>query len=221
MVFHLSNTTKVGKCWDLPAKTTCPIQSEICSGCYATRGYFRYKGPKKLRADNYNGLLEEGVEAWVAWINATLKTYAWGVSGLPFRIHSSGDFFSYDYFAGWVRVAKSNPNINFFAPTHNHKLVRRAASKIALPKNLALALSCIKGTQQHRKVNAAILYVRLQQPNALIHRAYVARSIQEVPGKAFVCPASGTPKQKLFKSCREAGCRWCYDASGDIVYLWH
>ena len=52
------------------------------------------------------------------------------------RIHSSGDFYSKQYFDAWVKVAKSRPDIQFFAYTKGLQYV--SATK---PDNLSLIYS--------------------------------------------------------------------------------
>lgn len=127
--------------WNLPTGTTCPhardckITVNRETGRFRTRrGYFhcyaafseRFPAVREHRWRNYEYVL------------------AGGIPGLPkdcrhVRIHSSGDFYSQEYFDMWLEVARVNPAINFWAFTKslNFWLARRNS----IPTNLILTAS--------------------------------------------------------------------------------
>lgn len=115
--------------FDLPAGYTCPMASlcksyanretgKITDGkdmifrCYAASGEAAFKNARLLRWHNFDLLKVLDFDGMVSLIENSLTNKIEVV-----RIHSSGDFFSLDYFNAWVRVAKNHPEIKFFGYT--------------------------------------------------------------------------------------------------------
>lgn len=115
--------------FDLPAGWSCPMAS-ICQSradkitgkisdgkdclfrCYAASSEAAFSSVRALRWNNFDALRHATLDDMVELI----------LSGLPkftkiVRIHSSGDFFSKNYFMAWVRVAELRPDITFFGYT--------------------------------------------------------------------------------------------------------
>lgn len=114
--------------FDLPAGYTCPmadkckayanrITGKIIDGenmvfrCYAASGESLFKNTRFARWHNYELLRcnEDNMHNIIAQsLPKDVKVV---------RVHSSGDFFSYDYFQAWCTVAKNNPDVIFFGYT--------------------------------------------------------------------------------------------------------
>lgn len=57
------------------------------------------------------------------------------------RVHVSGDFYSQEYFDGWMAAAADRPNCHFYAYTKSAKFVDKGLSDKSIPKNFAINLS--------------------------------------------------------------------------------
>ena len=72
------------------------------------------------------------------------------------RIHSSGDFYNYDYILKWLSIADSLPHVTFYAYTKSVRLFKKLKS---IPKNFIVIYSyggkddhLIKKSDRHAKV---------------------------------------------------------------------
>jgi len=115
--------------FDLPAGYTCPAAS-ICKAyadkgngkiidsktmvfrCYAASVESRFKNSRLAHWHNYDLLKNLSESKMVELINRSIPKTAKII-----RLHSSGDFFSKDYFNAWLEVALKNSNITFFGYT--------------------------------------------------------------------------------------------------------
>ncbi|MBE0573627.1 hypothetical protein IH575_01855 [Candidatus Dojkabacteria bacterium] len=124
---YLSIARKHVWSFGIPAGYTCPKASlcqsyanpktgKITDGkdcqfrCYAASLEARYPNSRKNHWDNYNNLLY------------TDDIYRLIMRSIPkhakiIRIHSSGDFYSKEYFLAWCEVARMRPDITFFGYT--------------------------------------------------------------------------------------------------------
>jgi hypothetical protein len=121
--------------FDIPAGYTC-TKAKICKGfanrktgkvtrigrlfCYAVHQEAYLKAVRAFRWSNYMALLEcaNDINQMVNVIIAAM-----GKKFRVVRIHSAGDFFSYNYFMAWVRVAEIFPNVSFFGYTKHLEYV--------------------------------------------------------------------------------------------------
>jgi len=127
--------------WNLPTGTTCPFAMEckvtvdrltgkfdIHRGqykCYAA-GPERFPAVREHRWNNFEYVKNGGIPVIPKECNAI-------------RIHAAGDFFNQVYFDMWVKVAKQNPNVEFWAYT---KSVNYWVKRINdIPTNLVLTAS--------------------------------------------------------------------------------
>ena len=115
---------------DLPAGFTCP-NADICKTfahrktgklircgrvlCYAAKIEAMYPSVRKAHWNNYDMLLSRNNSFvdMAELIHVSLETTRIKVV----RIHSSGDFFSDNYFKAWELVASWNPKIAFYGYT--------------------------------------------------------------------------------------------------------
>ena len=106
---YLKNTnSKLGKgiySFDLPSVTSCPNYTECEKTCYAQKGRFIFGSVKKSNQYNYIVALNDLNHLQKSLIkeirNNDIRTI---------RIHSSGDFFSKEYFLMWVAIANKFEN---------------------------------------------------------------------------------------------------------------
>lgn len=115
-------------CFDLPAGYSCPAADmclsyanrktgKITDGknckfrCYAASNESAFTNARNLRWHNFDALRMAG-EGMVQLLLDSLPSDI-----RVLRIHSSGDFFSREYFNAWVNVAKNRPEITFFGYT--------------------------------------------------------------------------------------------------------
>jgi len=132
--------------FNLPAGHSCPfakdckIKVDRITGkfdiigkkyrCYAASAE-RFPGVRKSRWANFEAMLHR--EEIVIPKDAT-----------HIRIHSSGDFFSQDYFDRWLEVCRKNPKVKFWAFTKSIQFWVNRLGQI--PSNLTLQAS--KGSMQ-------------------------------------------------------------------------
>lgn len=126
---HLADALHLKKnqvvCFDLPAGWTCPnavdckakadrYTGKITDGkgmkfrCYASSVESYSPGARKVRWDNFIGVKTNALENLENALNPKIKII---------RIHSSGDFFSPEYFQAWVKFAENHPEIIIFGYT--------------------------------------------------------------------------------------------------------
>lgn len=113
--------------FDLPAGFTCPM-ADMCQ-TYSNRLTGKITDGKNAKFRCYASNLESAFKnvRLAHWFNFDAIRESSNVgelinSSLPknvkvVRIHSSGDFFTRDYFMAWVRVAELNPQVSFFGYT--------------------------------------------------------------------------------------------------------
>src|SRR3954452_4435690 len=99
--------------WSLPAVETCPGRSSLCeSVCYARSGRFRTQFIQDRLQANLDASLQDDFERrMVAEIRRR------GVHTL--RIHVAGDFYSPEYAARWLRIARQCRRTTFYAYTRS------------------------------------------------------------------------------------------------------
>ena len=127
--------------FNLPTGFTCPFALEClvkvdrhtgkfdnksnAYKCYAASAE-RFPGVRKHRWDNFEFVRNGGV------VEVPNKAKA-------VRIHSSGDFFSQEYFDMWLDVCRNNPDVEFWAYTKSLKYWVNRIDEI--PSNLVLTAS--------------------------------------------------------------------------------
>jgi hypothetical protein len=88
----------------------------------------------RLRKQNFGALRGKTEDEIVQILRG-----AFPVNAAIVRIHTSGDFFSADYFRAWMTIIRENPTVRFYCYT---KSLRILADNLALvPENLKVTLS--------------------------------------------------------------------------------
>ncbi len=94
----------------LPAMSTCPFAGECKKYCYASKGSFMYPVVKAKHEANYQATKDK--DFTVNMIEEIIMSEAECI-----RLHSSGDFYSREYFIKWRKIANALPHITFYAYT--------------------------------------------------------------------------------------------------------
>ena len=176
--------------FDLPAGHTCPmadkckatahrITGKITDGaqmqfrCYASSIESAFSSVRNAHWQNF-----EAIKGMTSGTIATLILNEMPKGVKVVRIHSSGDFFSRDYFNAWLQVAKNRPEIRFFGYTKVLDYVQ--ADK---PQNFKLVYS-FGGKMDSQLTNEPTAYVVLNAEVAKAKSLQVACP-QEAPANDF------------------------------------
>lgn len=89
-------------------------KANIYPSCYAARSEAFYQNVWRCRTRNYAELLGLSEGEMVRKIEKKIRQFS---TLKVLRLHTSGDFFSLDYFRAWNRVAQNHPEIRFYAYT--------------------------------------------------------------------------------------------------------
>jgi hypothetical protein len=134
--------------FSIPAGSTCPNKDTCAKGCYAMQGFFLMPNVRMALKRNY---LATKCNSFVDKIDSEIRDKK--VKTL--RIHASGDFYNKDYLLKWLRIARLNPHVKFYAYTKMVSLVK----SFLLPSNLTIIFSyggkedyLIKATDRHSRV---------------------------------------------------------------------
>ena len=95
------------------------IKGSVCQGCYARRGSYLYPNVKKSRQHNFEQLPND-VDGWLAWEDSIVS----GINSLYFRWHDSGDIQSLAHLRAICNIADKLPQVRFWLPTKEFKMVR-------------------------------------------------------------------------------------------------
>ena len=96
--------------FNLPA--TKQVCGRVCKNCYSIKEQVRYSNVLPAREARYEAAkLQDFADSIQAELDKKRK------KPKIFRVHASGEFFSQDYVNDWVTIAKSNPEIIFYAYT--------------------------------------------------------------------------------------------------------
>jgi hypothetical protein len=118
--------------WTLPAwagrlpdgrtYNTCPAAGVCAKACYALNGSYRFPVVKARHQANLAYVLDDP-DGWEKQMFTELCHARH--SGGWVRIHDAGDFFSDEYLAAWLRLARSVPDVTFYAYTKEVSRFRR------------------------------------------------------------------------------------------------
>jgi len=110
---YISEGNEKTECFsfDLPAKRTCPGMTEECgASCYAFNLMRTYPDVNRKYVRNLKfSYSHEFVDYMIEKIPY----------GCEFRIHVSGDFYSYSYIRKWIEIVSSRPDVTFYAYTRS------------------------------------------------------------------------------------------------------
>lgn len=115
--------------WSLPSRSTCPYATTECKKrCFAKKN----ESFKNVRDSRNSNLAETYKPTFVADMIKHLEYHLQRPKAqdklIIVRIHTSGDFYSKDYFTKWVEISnyfKDNKNIMFQAYTKSMPILRQ------------------------------------------------------------------------------------------------
>lgn len=114
------------------------IEGSVCHSCYATRGNYAYDVVKNAHKARKAALSDP---QWVDAMTLLIGHYT-DKSDPYFRIHDSGDIQDYDHLMKWIQIARNLPWVNFWMPSKEYVLVKRAKRLVTdWPSNLVVRLS--------------------------------------------------------------------------------
>lgn len=143
--------------FSLPAIKTCPNAGKCKTGCYATQGNYRFPSVQKSYASNLEAtrnlsMFKQTIQKELERLDRKARKDG---KYLAIRIHTSGDFYSKDYFDTWVDLSFQFPEITFYAYT---KMISQSKTRL-LPFNFTLIFSegglqdhLINGSDRHSRV---------------------------------------------------------------------
>ena len=184
--------------WSLPAEK-CKVGSRLhevlgstCEKCYALKNFYLMPSTKKAMDRRFEAL--QDLETWKRAIAELIRLKE--KSGY-FRWHDSGDIQSVQHLLAIFWIARQLPDIQFWLPTREYKMVQEVLEMESRPSNLIIRLSA------HM--------VDFPPPEKLARRLGVETST--VSSNGGNCPA---PKQD--NKCLE--CRACWK-NGNVEYHKH
>jgi hypothetical protein len=121
-----------------------------------------------------------------------------------FRIHSSGDFYSLEYAAMWIRLAKRFPKVQFLAYTKMYGYFAQL-----LPDNFQVFASFMPGVPVEQAIKVASYY---RLPLAYSYGITVP-DIPDVPDgfRVLTCPDQVVKAQKKNPRLTCAQCKLCWE----------
>lgn len=120
------------------------VEGSTCSGCYAFhRGAYAWKGTIAAYYRRFDRLqIPFWSEAIAEILNRRVRK---GLANSDvFRWHDSGDLLSVDHLAAIVKVATLCPDVRFWLPTREYKIVadyRKLHGDDSIPANLCIRMS--------------------------------------------------------------------------------
>ncbi len=148
LVGGLSEPSKMpGYAYGIPAQK-CILGSilakkkgSVCNSCYALKGMYVFPVVKAAQARRLESISRP---EWVSWMAELIgKKYARKVGDeRVFRWHDSGDLQSVSHLAKIVEIAKLLPDIRFWLPTRERKIVAQwVLENGSFPSNLVVRIS--------------------------------------------------------------------------------
>lgn len=194
----LSQTSKMPcPSYNLPAQNCIKgvllqtVVGSVCHKCYAMRGFYRFDVPQRAMARRLASLSHpQWEEAMIFLIKDAGNPY--------WRWHDSGDLQSTDHLESIIRIAEACPEVNFWLPTKEYKIVSLVLAKKSAPKNLTIRLSSYM----------------VNDPKSDKATATVAKRLGVKMSSAadqYTCPASEQDEQCL-------DCRKCWSGVFNVTY---
>lgn len=184
------------------------LEGSTCAKCYAfDRGRYAFDNVKAAMERRYSIMMED-LDSWVDNMAELLNRFE--KSGF-FRWHDSGDIQSVEHLEAIARIAMKCPDIQFWLPTREVKLVKTWLEQ-TWPKSYGGALARPNGLPRNLTIRVSSFFVgsAMKLPE-ILQRAGVKLStvgLEDVTDDVHVahCPAS-----KQGNQCQS--CRACWDRS--------
>ncbi len=189
--FLKNSNKKLGKniyAFDLPAVVSCPNSNDCVLTCYANKGTYIWKSAKNSNTYNYaialNDIKYLQKELIKEIIKKNIKTI---------RIHSSGDFFSKEYFLMWCNIAKRFKNLKIFTYSKAPQI-----EGLKVPKNLNIIDS----------------FITIDNTKYLNYGNYEEISKMRTKIKGIICPVT------IGKKIDCSACKYCITKS-KVLFVQH
>lgn len=157
---------------DKRKRNTCPGADGCRDICYAKQGTYAFSNVKKARNLSLHQTLDENFSQ--SMIEDLRKYFAKGFNTV--RIHDSGDFYSQKYLDKWYTIARSMPQMNFYAYTKAMNLDLWSEK----PENVQIIQSL--GGQWDNKVNLSKPHSRIfTDEESRIANGYVDGNVNDAP----------------------------------------
>ncbi len=189
---QLSRVSKLDgiRSWSLPALETCPGAKEggelvdVCQGCYARSGHYRFSAVKQIRAHNK---LDWQQTDWVARMISALDADRF------FRWMDSGDIYSEVLAEKIFEICSQTPWVKHWIPTRSHKV----------PK-----IKCILD-KINRLDNAVVRYSSdsINGEYSTYHGSVVISDPLTLPEGAELCSAHHSGKCNSCRNCWDKNIR--------------
>lgn len=101
---------------------TCPSAGVCAKACYARAGAYRFSNVLARHQQNLMYVLDD-LDGWREQMTAEVAHRRH--QGGWVRIHDAGDFFSDDYLAAWLQIARDTPGVRFYCYTKEIDRFRR------------------------------------------------------------------------------------------------
>ena len=182
---------KLGKniyAFDLPAVVSCP-NSDICfKSCYANKGSYIWKSAKNSNTFNFAIALNDLKYLQKELIKEIIKKKIKVI-----RIHSSGDFFSKEYFLMWCNIAKHFEDLNIFTYSKAPQI-----KNLKIPSNLNIIDS----------------FITIDNTNYLNYGTYENISKMRSQIKGIICPVT------IGKKIDCSACKYCI-TKNKVLFVQH
>ena len=196
------------KSFSLQALDTCPGAyddngqiKDVCSGCYATKGAYRWPAVEQVRIDNYEETLKDSfVPDMVELLNKQRNKH--------FRWFDSGDVYSQKFLMKVYSICLKTPQTKHWIPTKSRELFSQCLWGLleALPNVKVRYSSPSINGYSDSKHGATVIQVK--------DNGDFARKISD-PKKLFVCPSSNQKGK-----CKD--CRACWSKKIEVIaYVKH
>lgn len=117
----------------LPRGKTCPQAGTCKRVCFGGKGSYLYPSVKACQARR---LVATKAASFEVRVQAELTKGRFQAV----RVHDTGDFYTLSYLKRWLKLARSNPNVLFYAYTTSILMVQGVRG--GLPANFKVIYSC-------------------------------------------------------------------------------
>ena len=164
------------------------IDNSVCSGCYALKNRYLFDNVQKALYKRLDAVLSNETE----WGDLVTQLISKKEKSGYFRWHDSGDIQSLDHLSAINNVALSLPDIKFWLPTRETKLLSQWLKSQTLADNLNI------------RISASMVGQKPSNPTKL--KDTTTQSSVGFGGASLNCPALHQGN-----SCQD--CRACWDKS--------
>ena len=184
---------KLGKLiysFDLPAVVSCPNSNECFKNCYANKGAFLYGGKGAKTSNTYNFAIALND---LKYLQKELIKEIEKKKIKTIRIHSSGDFFSKEYFVMWCNIAKRFNNLNIFTYSKAPQ---------------------IEGLKVHKNLNIIDSFITIDNNKYLNYAPIEQIKKMRAKIKGIICPVT------IDKDIDCSACKYCITKS-KVLFVAH